>query len=59
MVNRCPTVSTCNFKTIKAGTLAFDRHGNKIGFYETEDAAVEVIREIEKNGGKGGNDDAI
>lgn len=39
--------------------LVFDRHGNKIGFYETEDAAVEVIREIEKNGGKGGNDDAI
>lgn len=57
--NESPTVSTCSFKNTEVGTIVYNNHGNKIGLYETEDAAVELIGEQEKNNEKGGTDDAI
>ncbi|MEF9922248.1 MAG: terpene synthase [Anaerovoracaceae bacterium] len=52
-----PTVSTCSFRTTGSGILVYDKHGKVVGFYETEDAAVEVLRDRENK--EGGVDDEI
>ncbi len=52
-------VSICKFVTTQSGTLVYDNHGNKVGFYETDDAAAEMVREQEKDVEEGGVDDAI
>lgn len=52
-----PAVKDCRFTQTSFGTVVHDRSGKWIGQYETEDAAVEMIREMES--GTGGNNDGI
>lgn len=54
-----PTVSTCDFSITEVGTTVYDRHGAWIGNFETESAAVEAVRELERNYEMGGVDDGI
>ena len=52
-----PAVKDCRFTQTSFGTVVHDRSGKWLGQYETEDAAVEIIREMES--GTGGNNDGI
>ena len=52
-----PAVKDCRFTQTSFGTVVNDRSGKWLGQYETEDAAVEMIREMES--GTGGNNDGI
>lgn len=52
-----PAVKDCRFTQTSFGTVVHDRSGKWLGQYETEDAAVEMIREMES--GTGGNNDGI
>lgn len=52
-----PAVKDCRFTQTSFGTVVHDRSGKWIGQYETEDAAVEMIREMES--GTGGNNNGI
>jgi hypothetical protein len=54
-----PTVSTCDFQITESGTTVYDQRGGRIMEYETEDAAVEAIRELEKMDLEGGVDGEI
>ncbi len=49
-----PTVSTCDFQLTESGTTVYDQSGGRIMEYETEDAAMEAIRELEKMNLEGG-----
>lgn len=57
--SNAPTVSTCDFQITESGTTVYDQSGSRIMEYETEDAAVEAIRELEKMNLEGGVDDEI
>ena len=52
-----PAVKDCRFTQTSFGTVVHDRSGKWLGQYETEDAAVEMLREMES--GTGGNNDGI
>ena len=52
-----PAVKDCRFTQTSFGTVVHDRSGKWLGQYETEDAAVEMIREMES--GTGGNNYGI
>ena len=52
-----PAVKDCRFTQTSFGTVVHDRSGKWLGQDETEDAAVEMIREMES--GTGGNNDGI
>ena len=57
--SNAPAVSTCDFQITESGTTVYDQSGSRIMEYETEDAAVEAIRELEKMDLEGGVDDEI
>lgn len=57
--SNAPTVSTCDFQITESGTTVYDQSGSRIMEYETENAAVEAIRELEKINLEGGVDDEI
>ena len=46
-----PTVKNCRFTQTAFGTVVHDSSGKWLGQYETEDAAVEMIREMAKDNG--------
>lgn len=46
-----PAVKDCRFTQTAFGTVAHDSSGKWIGQYETEDAAVEMLREMAKDNG--------
>lgn len=48
-----PTVDNCRFVTTEEGTAVYGRDGRYLGLYETDDAAVEIIRSQmrDENGG--------
>ena len=50
-----PAVKDCRFTQTAFGTVVHDPSGKWLGQYETEDAAVEMIREMAQ--GNGENDD--
>ena len=50
-----PAVKDCRFTQTAFGTVVHDSSGKWLGKYETEDAAVEMIREMTQ--GNGENDD--
>ena len=52
-----PAVKDCRFTQTSCGTVVHDRSGKWLGEYETEDAAVEMIREMAQ--GIGGHSDGI
>ena len=52
-----PTVKNCRFTQTAFGTVVHDSSGKWLGQYETEDAAVEMIREMAQ--GIGGHDNEI
>lgn len=54
---KVPTVRDCRFTQTAFGTVVHDSSGKWLGQYETEDAAVEMIREMEQ--GIGGHNDEI
>lgn len=54
-----PTVSTCDFQITETGTIVYDQSGGRSMEYETENAAVEAIRELEKMNLEGGVDGEI
>lgn len=39
-----PTVENCKFITTAVGTVVYASNGSCLGFFETEDVAVEMIR---------------
>lgn len=51
-----PTVKDCRFTQTVFGTVVHDSSGKWLGQYETEDAAVEMIREMAQDNGE--NDDS-
>lgn len=55
--NQVSTVKECRFTQTAFGTVVHDPSGKWLGQYETEDEAVEMIREMAQ--GTGGNADAI
>ena len=52
-----PTVKDCRFTQTVFGTVVHDSSGKWLGQYETEDAAVEMLREMARD--NGGYDDEI
>ena len=52
-----PAVKNCRFTQTAFGTVVHDSSGKWLGQYETEDAAVEMIREMAQD--IGGYDDEI
>ena len=52
-----PDVKDCRFTQTSFGTVVHDRSGKWLGHYETEDAAVEMIREMSQD--IGGHSDEI
>ena len=52
-----PAVKDCRFTQTSFGTVVHDRSGKWLGHYETEDAAVEMIREMAQD--IGGHSDEI
>lgn len=46
---KIPTVDTCRFVIMGYGTFVYDTHGAFVGRYETEQAAVEAVREQAKS----------
>ena len=52
-----PAVKDCRFTQTAFGTVVHDSSGKWLGQYETEDAAVEMLREMAKD--IGGYDDEI
>ena len=52
-----PAVKDCRFTQTAFGTVVHDSSGKWLGQYETEDAAVEMIREMAQD--IGGYDDEI
>lgn len=46
-----PTVKNCRFTQTAFGTVVHDSSGKWLGQYETEDAAVEMLREMTKDNG--------
>lgn len=52
-----PAVKDCRFIQTAFGTVVHDSSGKWLGQYETEDAAVEMIREMAQ--GIGGHSDEI
>ena len=52
-----PTVKNCRFTQTAFGTVVHDSSGKWLGQYETEDAAVEMIREMAQ--GIGGHENEI
>lgn len=52
-----PAVKDCRFIQTAFGTVVHDSSGKWLGQYETEDAAVEMIREMAQD--IGGYDDEI
>lgn len=46
-----PTVKNCRFTQTAFGTVVHDSSGKWLGQYETEDAAVEMLREMAKDNG--------
>lgn len=55
--NQVSTVKEYRFTQTAFGTVVHDLSGKWLGQYETEDEAVEMIREMAQ--GTGGNADAI
>lgn len=55
--NQVPAVKDCRFTQTAFGTVVHDSSGKWIGQYETEDAAVEMIREMAQD--IGGYDNEI
>lgn len=45
------SLSSCRFVTTVAGTIVYAGNGDRLGMYETEDAAVEMIRLMISDGG--------
>ena len=43
---QAPAVKDCRFTQISFGTVVHDHSGKWLGQYESEDAAVEMIREM-------------
>lgn len=54
---RVPAVKDCRFTQTAFGTVVHDLSGKWLGQYETEDAAVEMIREMAQD--IGGYNDGI
>ena len=54
---QAPAVKDCRFTQTAFGTVVHDSSGKWLGQYETEDAAVEMIREMAQD--IGGYDDEI
>ena len=52
-----PTMKDCRFTQTAFGTVVHDSSGKWLGQYETEDAAVVMLREMAKD--IGGYDDEI
>lgn len=52
-----PAVKDCRFTQTAFGTVVHDSSGKWLGQYETEEAAVEMIREMAQ--GIGGHGDGI
>lgn len=52
-----PAVKDCRFTQTSFETVVHDRSGKWLGHYETEDAAVEMIREMSQD--IGGHSDEI
>lgn len=52
-----PAVKACRFTQTAFGTVVHDSSGKWLGQYETEDAAVEMIREMAQD--IGGHSDEI
>ena len=52
-----PAVKDCRFTQTSFGTVVHDQSGKWLGHYETEDAAVEMIREMSQD--IGGHSDEI
>mgnify|MGYP000007300885 FL=1 len=52
-----PAVKDCRFTQTAFGTVVYDSSGKWLGQYETEDAAVEMLREMAQD--IGGYDDEI
>ena len=52
-VNPPPSVSDYRFVITAAGTVVYDSRGRYFGTFETEDAAVEMVRFMISNGGSG------
>ena len=52
-----PAVKDCRFTQTAFGTVVHDSSGKWLGQYETEDAAVEMLREMAQD--NGGYDDEI
>ena len=52
-----PAVKDCRFTQTAFGTVVHDSSGKWLGQYETEDAAVEMLREMAQD--IGGYDDEI
>ena len=52
-----PAVKDCRFTQTAFGTVVHDSSGKWLGQYETEDAAVEMIREMARD--TGGHNDEI
>ena len=52
-----PAVKDCRFTQTAFGTVVHDSSGKWLGQYETEDVAVEMLREMAKD--IGGYDDEI
>jgi len=52
-----PAVKDCRFTQTAFGTVVHDSSGKWLGQYETEEAAVEMIREMAQ--GIGGHSDGI
>jgi hypothetical protein len=52
-----PAVKDCRFTQTAFGTVVHDSSGKWLGQCETEDAAVEMLREMERD--NGGYDDEI
>ena len=46
-----PAVKDCRFTQTAFGTVVYDSSGKWLGQYETEDAAVEMLREMAKKQG--------
>lgn len=46
-----PAVKDCRFTQTAFGTVVHDSRGKWLGQYETEDAAVEMLREMAKDDG--------
>lgn len=46
-----PAVKDCRFTQTAFGTVVYDSSGKWLGQYETEDAAVEMIREMAQDDG--------